>query len=65
MCDIDNPAAEELMRRLAEDHSEGLPRIRRYCESSILKMLGQGLSDEEIYRQMAERITALPPARVL
>jgi hypothetical protein len=65
MCDIDNPAAEELMQRLARDHSEGLPRVRRYCESSILKMLERGSSEDEIYRLMTERIKELPPARAL
>ncbi|HVG18388.1 MAG TPA: hypothetical protein VNI02_04995 [Blastocatellia bacterium] len=65
MCDIDNPIAEQLMQRLAADHSEGLPRVRRYCESAILRMLEEGKSEEAIYQQMAQRIKGLPAARTL
>ncbi|HWP43113.1 MAG TPA: hypothetical protein VNO14_07765 [Blastocatellia bacterium] len=60
MCDIDNPAAERLMERLAADHRVNLPRVRRYCESAILKMLDQGAAEETIYQAMSERIKELP-----
>jgi hypothetical protein len=48
MCDIDNPVGEGLMRRLAIEQAEGLPRVRRYCESSILRMLEGGKGEEAI-----------------
>jgi hypothetical protein len=60
MCDIDNPAAEHLMERLSADHGITLPRVRRYCESSILKLLDQGAPVETIYETMTERIKGLP-----
>jgi hypothetical protein len=63
MCDIDNPVAEQLMKRLAEEHVEGLARVRRYCESNILRMLDEGRSEELIYQEMSERLRGLPPAR--
>jgi hypothetical protein len=65
MCDIDNPIAEELMQRLAIYHSQGVPRVRRYCESSILRMLEEGQSEEAVYQEMSERIKGLPAARTL
>jgi len=62
MCDIDNPVAELLMERLSADNEVALPRVRRYCESSILKMLDQGAPVEAIYESMTERIKGLPQA---
>lgn len=63
MCDMDDPVAEQLMARLAADHSETLPRVRRYCESQILRMLREGAATETIYELMSERIKGIPPPR--
>jgi hypothetical protein len=65
MCDIDNPIAEDLMQRLAIDHSQGVPRVRRYCESSILRMLEEGQGEEAICQEVSGRIKGLPAARTL
>lgn len=62
MCEIDNPFVEQLIGRLAAEHSERIPRVRRYCESRIMKMIEEGMSEEKIYEEMSERVKGLPPA---
>ena len=64
MCEQANPFVDQLIERLAAEHSQRVPRVRRYCESSIMKMQEAGMSEEEIYREMSERVKALPPAGV-
>ncbi|HET9529049.1 MAG TPA: hypothetical protein VFQ92_01760 [Blastocatellia bacterium] len=63
MCEMDDPFVEQIIERLAAEHSEGVPRVRRYCESGIMKMKEEGASEEKIYQEMSRRVKDLPPSK--
>jgi hypothetical protein len=63
MCEMDDPFVERMIERLAAEHSERIPRVRRYCESGILKMKEEGVSEEEIFQEMSNRVKGLQPTR--
>jgi hypothetical protein len=63
MCEMDDPFVERMIERLAAEHSEGAPRVRRYCESGIMKMKEEGVSEEKIYQEMSKRVKGLSPSR--